>query len=91
MSDATRRGLRSLLQVGLVQAAIVLYNAFAVVELTSEQAGAITLFATPLLAFAQNWLEDNTSMPAVGKAPASPGSNPTPEPDNLLELPRDRG
>jgi hypothetical protein len=78
VSDAQRRGLRSLLQVGFVQALIALYNAFAVVDLTTEQVTAITLVATPLLAFAQNWIEDNTQFPAFGKAPASSGENPVP-------------
>jgi len=81
MSDAQRRGLRSLLQVGLVQALIQLYNAFAAVDLTAEQVSAITMVATPILAFAQNWLEDSTSFPALLKAPASPGANPIPDPD----------
>jgi len=80
MSDAQRRGLRSLFQVGFVQALIALYNAFAVTDLTTEQVTAITLVATPLLAFAQNWAEDSTSFPALLKAPASSGKNPEPDP-----------
>lgn len=85
LSDAQRRSTRSLLQVGLVQAGIALYNAFHAPPFTSEQANAITLFLTPLVVFGQNWLEDNTSAPAILKAPASPGVNPTPEPTRLLE------
>ena len=81
MSDAQRRALRSLFQVTLVQALITLYNAFAAVPLTVEQASAITLVATPLLVFGQNWLEDSTSFPAVLKAPASSGENPVPDPE----------
>jgi TRAP-type C4-dicarboxylate transport system permease small subunit len=33
-----------------------------------------------LISFIQNYLEDSTNFPAVGKAPASPGQNPTPDP-----------
>lgn len=76
MSDAQRRAIRSLLQVGLVQALIQLYNAFSANDLTGEQVTAITLVATPLLVFLQNWLEDNTDFPSVGKSPASVGQNP---------------
>lgn len=79
MNDATRRGLRTLLQVGLVQAVIQFYNAFASTDLTPEQTAAITTLATPLLAFIQNYLEDNTPMPALFKAPASDGQNPKPD------------
>jgi hypothetical protein len=85
LSDAQRRTARTFLQVGLVQAGIAVFNAFHAPPLTIEQSGAITLFLTPFVVFAQNWLEDNTSAPAVLKAPASPGVNPTPEPERLLE------
>lgn len=77
MSNAQRRALRTLIQVGLVQAVIQLYNAFAPHPLNAEQVSAITAFATPLLAFGQNWLEDNTAAPTLLAAPA-----PTPEPPN---------
>lgn len=79
MNDATRRGLRTLLQVGLVQAAIQVYNAFAPARLTADQVSAITAIATPLLAFVQNFLEDSTPLPALLKSPPSPGVNPVPE------------
>jgi len=79
-SDPVRRSLRSFLQVGVVQAAIQLYQAFATVKLTTDQVVAITVFATPLLALAQNLLEDNTAFPALLKAPASGGDNPAPDP-----------
>lgn len=67
MSDAQKRALRTLFQVGLVQAIIVAYNAFAPAKLTVEQAAAITGLATPLISFAQNWLETNTATPAMLK------------------------
>lgn len=78
MTDAQRRALRSLIQIGLVQGVLQLYNAFATVDLTGEQVSAITFVATPIVAFVQNWLEDNTAFPAVLKAPASSGVNPAP-------------
>jgi hypothetical protein len=90
VSDAQRRAIRSLLQVGFVQALIQLYNAFAPTDLTSEQAGAITLVATPLLVFAQNWLEDRGNIgaiqiPSYGKSPASTGANPVTDETRRLE------
>lgn len=78
MSDAQRRAVRTFVQVGLVQALLALYNAFAPTDLTVEQTTAITLVATPVVGFIQNWLEDNTSAPALLKAPASRGENPVP-------------
>lgn len=85
MTDAQRRAIRSFLQIGFVQAVLVLYNAFAEVDLTADQVSAITLVATPLLVLGQNWLEDNTAFPALGKAPASPGANPVPDTRQKLE------
>lgn len=80
MNDATRRAIRTLLQVGLVQGVIQLYQAFAPVKLNVEQASAITVVATPLLGFLQNMLEDTAGLPALLKAPASSGQNPVPDP-----------
>lgn len=79
MSDAQRRALRTLVQVGLVQALIQLYNAFAPVQydLTLEQQSAITVVATPIVVFIQNWLEDNTSVPTLLKGDG-PSSTDTP-------------
>lgn len=79
MSDAQRRAIRGVIQIGLVQAFIALYQAFAAVKLTADQVQAITGVFTPLVMFAQNWLEDNTGLPALLKAPASPGVNPEPD------------
>lgn len=78
MNDATRRGLRTLLQVGVVAGVLQLLKAFGV-NLTQDQHAAIIVVATPLLTAAQNWLEDNTPLPAVLKNPASGGQNPVPE------------
>jgi hypothetical protein len=79
MNDATRRALRSLFQVGLVTAFVQLLIAFNV-PVTAQQQAAIVAFATPLLVLVQNLLEDAGSIPAYGKAPASPGANPVPDP-----------
>jgi hypothetical protein len=80
MNDPTRRAIRTLVQVGLVQGVLQLWNAFAPTKLTVDQAAAITLVATPLVGFIQNMLEDSAGMPALLKAPASSGQNPVPEP-----------
>lgn len=83
-NDALRRGFRTLIQVSLVQGLMQLWNAFAPplpADLTLEQMSAITVVGTPIVTFAQNWLEDNTSLPALLKAPASPGQKPTPPPE----------
>lgn len=69
MTNAQRRALRTLIQVGLVQAIIQLYNAFSPHPLNAEQVSAVTAVATPLLAFGQNWFEDNTTAPALLKPP----------------------
>ena len=78
MNDATRRAIRSAVQIGLVQAVIQFAVAFGA-ELTANQIAAITTLATPILALIQNLLEDQTSFPALLKAPASSGQNPTPD------------
>jgi hypothetical protein len=81
-SDPLRRSLRALIQVGLVQGVIQLYNAFAAHPLTADQNAAIMVVATPLLAFVQNWMEDSPAvpLPALLKAPASGGVEPVPDP-----------
>lgn len=80
IGDSIRRSIRGLAQVTFVQACIGLYQAFASMPLTGEQIMAITIFATPLVTFSQNLLEDNTRLPAILKAPASEGVNPKPDP-----------
>lgn len=86
-SDPLRRSLRGLLQIGTVQAAMGLYNAFAAVPLTANQMIAITTFVTPILIFAMNWLEDSPDvpLPALLKAPASGGQDPVPDSGRRLE------
>lgn len=85
MSDATRRGLRTLVQASTVGALIALAQVFGWIKWTPEQVGAVMALATPLVAFVQNFLEDTGVIPAVGKAPASAGAHPVPEPERLLE------
>jgi hypothetical protein len=69
INDPTKRALRTFVQVGLVQALIALYNAFAPQPLTIAQISAITLVATPLVVLAQNLLEENGTIPSFGKTP----------------------
>jgi hypothetical protein len=78
VNDATRRGIRTFLQIGIVEAVLQLLRAFGV-DLTEEQHAAIIVFATPVLALIVNLLEDNTAFPALLKAPASSGQNPAPD------------
>jgi hypothetical protein len=78
VNDATRRSLRTFLQVGVVEGVLQLLEAFGL-ALTADQHAAIIVVATPLLTLAMNLLEDNTNMPAVLKAPASEGQNPAPQ------------
>lgn len=79
MSDATRRALRSLLQIGTVNAVIALLAVFEVIHWTPVQVGAVNAVALPLVSFAQNWLEDKGAIPALIKSPASSGAKPVPE------------
>lgn len=78
MSDAQRRALRSFVQVTLVSSVIGLLAVFNVIDWSAIQTAAVMAVATPSVAFIQNWLEDNTSAPALLKAPASSGVNPQP-------------
>jgi hypothetical protein len=78
MSDAQRRALRGLIQVAFVQALIQLYQAFAVTRLTADQVQAITVVATPLVTFAQNWLEENAGTPKILKPSPSGAQNVAP-------------
>lgn len=78
MNDASRRGVRTLLQIGVVEGVLQLLTAFGV-ALTEDQHAAILVVATPILTAIQCWLEDNTAFPAVLKAPASGGVNPVPD------------
>lgn len=48
-----------------MQGVIQLYNAFAPIKLTVEQASAITVVATPLVGFLQALLEDRSVLPKL--------------------------
>lgn len=87
MSDAQRRAIRGFVQVGFVSAVIALLAAFDVIRWNETQTVAVMAVATPIVSFIQNWLEDNTSAPAILKAPTSPGVNPIPDPPQQMESP----
>lgn len=83
MSDAVRRAIRTFLQafVGVLvssgvlsavgEAGVVDWSALKKVGLSALGAGVVALFT-----FIQNALEDEGSVPALLKAPASSGANP---------------
>lgn len=81
MSDAQRRAIRTLIQS--VPAAVLVggWNLFAPpnLQMTPQQTAFITILLVALTTFGQNWLEDNTSVPALLKAPPSRGENPIPD------------
>jgi hypothetical protein len=88
MSDALRRAVRSFVQsfVGVLIASGVLSAASenGVVDWSAAKKAAMSAVAAgfvAVLTYVQNALEDNTSMPAVLKAPASEGENPVPGPE----------
>ena len=77
-SDKWRRTARGLIQVGLIQAVLQAYNAFAPTPLNDVQYATLTTLLTALFTLAMNWAEDETSFPAIFKAPPSTGENPVP-------------
>lgn len=78
MSDALRRALRTGFQFIVAGGLTAVINEFAT-DLTGQQQALVQGLNMLLVTFAQNWLEDNTSVPALLKAPASEGENPVPE------------
>jgi hypothetical protein len=85
MPDSLRRALRTLFQAGTAGVIVACYQAF-VHPLTPEQAAAALAGLTVVITFGQNALEDAGAIPAMGKAPASPGANPVPDPAQHLEV-----
>lgn len=88
LTDATRRAIR-VAQVLVVAAAggiPTLAAAFDVPAGRVAQIVAVFSFLGVLLVAARNHLEDNTSFPAVLKAPPSSGENPVPDPEEGLTL-----
>lgn len=78
MSDATRRALRTLFQFVVAGGLTALVNT-AADGLDSSWLALVQAVNQLLVTFAQNWLEDNTGVPAILKAPASGGENPVPD------------
>lgn len=78
MPDSLRRAIRTLLQLIASGGLTALVDSFAG-GLSPESATLLLMINTVLVTFLQNYLEDNTSFPAILKAPASPGENPTPK------------
>lgn len=75
-ADKWNRTIRTLIQVGIVQLLLQGYNAFAGHPLTNEQYAVVTALGTACLTLIQNFLEDETPFPAMGKTPPSTGQNP---------------
>lgn len=80
MSDALRRGTRTFLDIAFVEAVLQVLMAFGV-DFTEAQHAAILVVAPFFISFGKNLLEDNGTIPALLKAPASEGENPIPDPD----------
>jgi hypothetical protein len=85
VSDAQRRAIRGLVQIGFVSAIIIMLAAFEIISWNETQTAAVMAVATPIVAFIQNWLEDQGSIPSYGKAPASVGANPVTDSPQRLE------
>ena len=79
MNDASRRALRTLFQFIVAGGFTEVINQF-VVDLDGTQKLLVLAVSQLVVTFAQNYLEDNTSTPALLKAPASEGQNPAPNP-----------
>jgi hypothetical protein len=75
MSDAQRRVIRTFLQMVAAGGLTALVDQLAT-DVPATYAPYILIGFTLLVSFAQNWLEDNTNMPAVLKSSASSGQNP---------------
>lgn len=81
MTDSLRRALRSVLWL-LIAAVAAVPSAAAVFNLPAEKATGVVAMLTPfVLAVTKivNALEDNGTIPALLKAPASSGENPLPD------------
>jgi hypothetical protein len=98
LPDSVRRGIRTfvqafagtLLTLLLAQGIPTLVNSCKVPDLSlllTLVAAAALAGVIALLSWLQNWAEDSPTvpLPAMLKAPASPGADPTPRPDTLLE------
>jgi hypothetical protein len=84
MTDAKRRGLRTAMQLVVTLGGNgALFGLLAVLgaDVTLEQYGAVTAVLLPVVTAALNGMEDSGTIPALLKAPASPGVNPVPDGD----------
>lgn len=78
MNDATRRALRTVLQ--LIASGALTALVAAIVDGMDTKSTAIVLATWQVIVtFAQNALEDAGAIPALLKAPASSGENPVPD------------
>lgn len=75
MSDATRRAIRTLMQLIAGGGLTLLVDQIAK-DLPTQYVPYLMIGFTLLVTFSQNWLEDNTSFPALLKAVPSSGQNP---------------
>lgn len=75
MSDAVRRALRTLMQLIAAGGLTALVDQLSH-DLPTRYVPYVLIGMTLLVSFAQNWLEDNTGMPAILKATPSAGQNP---------------
>lgn len=62
MSDKWSRTVRTLIQVGVIQVVLQVYQAFAPVPLNDTQYAALTTAGTVLLTLAQNWIEETSGV-----------------------------
>lgn len=81
MNDPIRRALRTLFQfVAGGGLAALFTQLIADIDGPTVQV-AIAALGAFLVSYAQNELEDRGAIPALGKAPASDGEHPIPDPD----------
>jgi hypothetical protein len=77
MSDAVRRFLRTVAQL-IAGGGLTWLTDALVKDIDPQYIPYVLGTYTSVVVLLQNWLEDNTAMPAVLKAPASSGENPAP-------------
>lgn len=77
MSDATRRFLRTVIQLIASGGLTAIVDAV-VGGLSPAMIALVLAVWQAVVTYCHNWLEDNTRFPAMLKAPASQGVNPVP-------------
>lgn len=78
MSDAARRGIRTLLDALLAVLAAGVVDAY-LLNLDATQRATLVVALTGVISAVKNALEDRGAIPALLKAPASSGAHPLPE------------